>query len=593
MKKRNLLISIGLILAVTFTSYFPSLKNEFVNRDDNSYVTENPLIMELSWENIKTIFDTSYMGHYHPLTLLSFSIEYVFFKLNPFIYHATNLTLHLCNSLLVFWFIFLLTDNLLPSLIVALFFGVHPMHVESVAWVSERKDVLYSLFFLGSTICYLFYRRTKKMKYYYLLFFFFVLSILSKIMAITLPLVLLLLDYLLNQKFDKNLLIKKIPFFLIAIFFGWIAFSIPGSMGGTKQADPLSSFGNIFVFSDISIFYLTKLILPYKLACIYPSPRELITPWPYIYLYLPILIGLIIAFSILTKDAHKMIFGLLFFFITIAPALPLKIAADRYTYIPFIGIFYIFGEVILSLYRKRIKDSWMIRIIFSIVLVAIIGIFSFLTWERGKVWKDSLTLWNDVIKKYPNLPKAFASRGEAYSDIGQYDQAILDYTEAIEITPKYADAYYNRGNAYSKNDMLDQAILDYTKAIEIKPNYAEAYYNRGNAYGKKKKFDQAISDYTKALVINPHYVGAYTNRGSIYYVKRQYEQAISDFNEALKINPNYSLAYFNKALACETVGQLWDAVQAYKGFIRNAEPQQSQQIEIAQERIKEISSRFR
>jgi len=590
MKKRDLIISICLILAFTLTSFFPSLKIGFVNRDDNSYITENPLITELSWEKIKTIFSTSYMGHYHPLTLLSYSLEYLFFKLNPFVYHATNLILHLCNSLLVFWFIFLLTDSLLVSLVVALFFGIHPMHVESVTWVSERKDVLYSFFFLGSMICYLFYRRTKEMKYYYLLFFLFVLSLLSKVMAMTLPFVLLLFDYHLDRKFDKKMLIEKAPFFMLAFCFGLIAISIPGSMGGTKHGYPLSSFGKFFIFSDILLFYLTKLIIPAKLSCLYPYPGEIITPWPYIFLYLPILIGFLIVFLFLIKDTKKIIFGLLFFFVTIAPALPLKTVADRFTYIPSIGIFYIFGEVISYLYWRRIKDSRMMRTLFLIVLIGIIGVFSFLTWEGSWVWKDSMALWDNVIKKYPNIPKAYASRGEAYSEIGQYDQAILDYTKALKINPKYSEAYYDRGNAYGKKEMLDQAILDYTKALEINPKYSEAYYNRGNAYGKKDQFDQAILDYTKALEINPNYVEAYTNRGSVYYVKRQYERAISDFSKALEINPGFSLAYFNKALACEMTGQLWDAIQAYKGFIRNAEPHQSQQIEIARERIKELSS---
>ena len=590
MKKRALIISICLILAVTFISFFPSLENDFVNRDDNLYVTNNSLITELSWENIKTIFSTSYMGHYHPLTLLSYSMEYLFFKLNPFIYHTTNLLLHLCNSLLVFWLIFMLTGSLLTSLVVALFFGIHPMHVESVVWISERKDVLYSFFFLGSMISYLFYRRTKEMRYYYLLFFLFVLSLLSKAMAITLPFVLLLCDYLLNRKFDRNLLIEKAPFFIIAFCFGLIAIFAQGPIRGTEQANPLSLFNKSFIFSSILVFYLTKIISPVKLSCIYPPIREIITPWPYIFLYLPTMAGFLIVCLILIKKTKNIIFGLLFFLVTMIPVLPLKIVSDRYTYIPYIGIFFILGEIFSWLYRGIIRDSRMMRTLLSIVLVGIIGIFSFLTWERSQVWRDSIALWDDVINKYPNILKAFAARGEAYSEIGQYDQAILNYNKTLEINPRYVEAYYNRGNAYRKKDLLDQAILDYTKALEIKPEYAEAYYNRGNAYAKKGLLDQAIMDYNRAIEINANYVEVYTNRGSVYYAKRQFEQAISDFSKAIEINPRYAIAYFNKALACEMTGRPWDAVKAYKDFIKNAEPHQSLQIGIAREKIKELSS---
>ena len=593
MKKRDLIISIGLILAITFISFFPSLKNDFVNWDDNSYVTENNLIMELSWETIKTIFNHFYMGHYHPLTLLSYSMEYLFFKLNPFIYHTTNLILHLCNSLLVLWLVLILTGRLFTSLVVALLFGIHPMHVESVVWISERKDVLYSFFFLGSMISYLFYQKTKEIKYYYLLFFLFVLSILSKAMAITLPFVLLLVDYLLERKFDKKLLLEKVPFFVITLCFGVIAISAQGAIETVKQEYAISFFDKIFIYINLLVFYLTKIIIPVKLACMYPSISEISSSGPYHFLYLPAMVGFLIVCLLSVRYTKKILFGLLFFLVTILPVLPLKIVADRYTYIPYIGIFYIFGEVFSWLCQRRTRELRIMRPFLLVVLFGIIGIFSFLTWERGQVWENSVRLWDDVLKKYPNVLIAYIDRGQGYSERRQYDQAISDYTQALEINPRYAEAYYNRGNAHGKKDLIDQAILDYTKALEVNPRYAEAYYNRGNAHGKKKMFDQAIFDYTKALKINSKYFEAYTNRGSAYSIEGQYEQALSDFSKALEINPRYAIAYFNKALVCETTGRIWDAIQAYKGFIKNAEPQQSQHIEIARERIKELSSGLR
>jgi len=588
MKKHIIVLSLYLILAITFFSFYPSLKYGFVNRDDNFYVTENPLIKELSWENIKTIFSHPFMGHYHPLTLLSNSLEYHFFKLNPLVYHLTNLILHLMNGLLVFLMTFMLKGGVLTSLVVSLLFGVHPLHVESVVWISARKDVLYTFFFLGSLILYLHYQKTQSVRTYLLSFILFILSLLSKSMAVTLPVVLLLCDYLLHRKFDRKCLIEKIPFLITALIFGISAFLAQGT-GRTIGPKPSFSFINmIFVMSEALVFYVSKLILPIKLSCLYPFIRG-DSPWRYVYMLfiLGFLIGGVLL--IIWGKNRKTIFGLLFFLVTLLPILPLKIVADRFTYVPFLGIFFIFGEGFSWLYSRSQRDSRLMRTLFSIVLIGIIGVFSFLTWEGSQVWKDSIALWGNVIKKYPNLPKAYASRGEAYSEIGQYDQAIKDYTQALEINPKYAEAYYDRGNTYVKRGLLDQAISDYTKALEIDPRHAKAYYNRGNAYAKRELLDQAISDYTKALEANTQYVEAYTNRGSIYLTRGEYEKAISDFKKAIGINSRYAIAYYNQALAYEKIGRIWDAIQAYRGFIKNARPHYADHIPYAQERIRELS----
>lgn len=589
MKKQQIILSICLILTITFISFSPSLKNDFANWDDNFYVTENPLIMELSWKSIKTIFNQYYMGHYHPLTLLSYSLEYYFFKLNPLVYHLTNLILHLMNGLLVFLMILMLKGGVLTSLVVSLLFGIHPLQVESVVWISERKDVLYTFFFLGSLIVYLHYLKTQSVRTYLLSFFLFILSLLSKSMAVTLPVVMFLCDFLLHRKFDRKCLVEKIPFLVTVFIFGMIALFAqgPGRTIGPKPS--FSLIKTIFVVSEALASYISKLILPVKLSCLYPFIKGE-GPWPYVYVL--VILGILIAgiLLIIFGKYKKIIFGLLFFLVTLLPVLPLKIVADRYTYVPSIGIFFVFGDGFSWLYSRSLRDSRMMRTIVAVVLIGILGIFSFLTWERGQVWKESVALWDDVLNKYPDLPKAYIHRGHGYSERKQYDQAISDFTKALEINPRYAEAYYNRGIIYGKRGLFDQAISDYTIALEINPRFAVAYYNRGNAYAKRGLFDQAISDYTKALEINTQYAEAYNNRGTIYLAKGEYEQAISDLKKTIGINSRYASAYFNQALAYEKVGRIWEAIQAYKGFIKNAEPQQSQHIEIARERIKELSS---
>jgi tetratricopeptide (TPR) repeat protein len=570
MKNHKIILSLCLILAIPSIFFFPSLKNDFINWDDQQYVTENKMITEWSWRNIETIFDRTYMGHYHPLTLLSYSLEYRFFKLNPFAYHLTNLILHLLNGLLVFWLILMLKGGVLTSLVVSLLFAIHPLHVESVAWISERKDVLYSFFFLGSLVVYLTYLKTRGRRYYFLSLFLFLLSLLSKSMAVTLPLVLFLCDTLLDRKFDRKCLIEKIPFLAIAFIFGIIAIFAQGSPE-TMSQNPSSPFPkNIFIMSEVLTIYFSKLllmsevltsyfpklILPIKLSCLYPFIKEIGGVWSYV--YLTTIIGFLIAGILLGRYNKKITFGTLFFFITILPVLPVKIMADRYIYIPSIGIFFIAAEGFYWLYRSKLEPIKIVKPILAILLIGILGTYSFLTWERCQVWKDSMSLWNDVLKNYPSLQIAYNNRGEAYLRRGDYDRAISDYNQALSIHPGYETAYYlyeNRGTAYLLKGDYERAIADYDQALRIKPNYAMAYHNRGTAYLNKGDF----------------------------------EGAISDFNKALGIDPGYAETYFYKAIACEKIGHLQEALESYRGFIENALPQYTSYINYARNRIRELS----
>jgi len=556
MKNHKIILSLCLILAIPSISLFPSLKNDFINWDDQQYVTENKMIMEWSWRSIETIFDSIYMGHYHPLTLLSYALEYRFFKLNPFAYHLTNLILHLMNGLLVFWLMMMLKGGVLTSLVVSLLFGIHPLHVESVAWISERKDLLCSFFFLGSLIVYLTYLKTRRMRAYFLSLFLFFLSLLSKSMAVTLPLVLVLCDYRLDRKFDRKSLIEKIPFLVMAFIFGIIASFALRSSGMVDPKSSLSFFKNIFIMSEVLTSYFSKLILPIKLSCLYPPIQGIGGVW--LYVSLTTIIGFLIAGILLGRYNKTITFGTLFFFITILPVLPVKIMADRYIYIPSIGIFFIAAEGFYWLYRSKLEPIKIVKPILAILLIGILGTFSFLTWERCQVWRDSLSLWNNVLKNYPDTPIAYNNRGEAYFRKGDYDRAIFDYDQALSIDPNYKTAYY-------------------------------LYENRGTAYLMKGDYERAIADYHQALRINPNDANAYYNRGTAYFNKGDFEEAISDFNKALEINPGYAEAYFYKALACEKMGHLPEALESYKGFIENVPSQYGTYFDYAKKRIRELS----
>jgi len=557
MKNHKIILSLCLILAIPAISFFPCLKNDFLNWDDPQYVTENKMITELSWRNIETIFDSIYMGHYHPLTLLSYALEYRFFKLNPFAYHLTNLILHLMNGLLVFWLMMMLKGGVLTSLAVSLLFGIHPLHVESVAWISERKDLLCSFFFLGSLVVYLTYLKTRGMRFYFLSLFLFLLSLLSKSMAVTLPLVLVLCDYLLDRKFDRKSLIEKIPFWVIAFIFGIIASFALRSSGMVDPKSSLSFLKNIFIMSEVLTSYFSKLILPIKLSCLYPSIQGIGGVWSYV--SLTTIIGFLIAGILLGRYNKTITFGTLLFFITILPVLPVRIMADRYIYIPSIGLFFIAAEGFYWLYRSKLEPIKIVKPIFAILLIGILGTFSFLTWERCQVWEDSISLWSNVLKNYPSLQIAYNNRGTAYLRRGDYDKAIFDYDQALRINPNF-----------------------FKKAYDL-------YDNRGSAYLMKGDYERAIADYDQALRIKPNDANSYHNRGTAYLYKGDPEKAIADFNKALEINPGYAETYFNKALACEKIGHFKEAIEAYRGFIENVPPQHVTYINYAKKRVRELS----
>lgn len=536
----KVILLVSLVFAITLISFYPSLKNDFTNWDDDDYLIDSPLIRDFSFNGIARIFTSPQSGLYLPLVPLSFAFEYHFFKLNPLIYHITNLALHLINCILVFIFIFLISRNYIAAFIASLLFGIHPLHVESVAWACERKDVLYSFFFLGAAIFYALYLKKKRIAYYWLCLVSFIFSILSKPMAASFPLVMILLDYFIapqNIK-KKSFVIGKIPFFMIAFLDYMINMHFVQSVAYLDNSFRL--FDKIFIASYSFIFYIYKTFLPIKLSCFYPYfadwPPVMLLAYPLIFSFILILVFLSLMFT------KKIIFGFLFFTLTVFPALQLMhteriaaiMTADRYTYIPSIGLFYIIGEFIVWFYNKKLRShSLKVSLIISLIFIA--AFLSFLSWGRCRVWKDGVTLWTDALSALGPVPQkatAYLKRGDAYGAKGDYDRAISDYTRAIELRPDFAGLYVNRGNAYQAAGDYELAILDHARAIELRPDFGGLYVNRGNAYQAKGDYVRAISDYTKAVEIDPGCGLAYINRAFGYYKEKKYSASLADVYKA-------------------------------------------------------------
>ncbi len=555
--------ALAIIVLISFIAYLPVLNNGFVLWDDDIYIQNNPLIYSI---NLKEIFSKYVLGNYHPLTILILAIEYHFFGLNETGYHAVNLFLHLINVILVCYAVFILSEKAGVALVASLLFGIHPMHVESVAWAAELKDLLYTFFFLASYIFYLKYLKERRKNFYVFALFLFLASLLSKAMAASLPLVLILTDYFKERKITITTLRDKIPFFILAIAFGIVAVLAQKTFGATDVVN--FTFPQRVLFACFGfISYLFKLLLPLNLSAYYPYPINSGENIPIqYYAYLLLFAGLVIAVIYSIRVTKKIFFGIGFFAITIFLVLQLlpvggAIMADRYSYIPSIGIFYLAGEGFILLWNKKLK------FINVSLLVAFTVFFSVKTYARCGIWKNTMTLWNDVISQYQTIAFVYNNRGNAFVAEKQYDKAFDDFNKAIELDPKYYLAYYNRGNFFMGEKQYDRAYDEYSKVIELNPKYIEAYINRGIVLRNINRYDEALNDYNKAIELDPQEPETWNLRGVVKFNLDDHDGAIRDYTKAIELDPINPMYYDNRALSRFEKEDYQGAIEDYTSSI--------------------------
>lgn len=541
------LAAVTLVLAVTALSFYPSLNNHFTNWDDDLYVWNNPCITDLSSNNLRIILTSSSAWNYIPLTMLSYVVEYHYFRLDPHVYHTTNLLLHLLNCLLVFYLIYRLGNNCLVAFLVSVLFGVHPLHVESVAWISQRKDVLYALFFLMAlNSYYLYIIKGRRLRYYVFSLLCFVLSILSKPMAMTLPVVLLLFDYFYGSGLKKRQFIDKIPFFVIAATLLFITVLTQYYKGPTKPAHSYAVLYNLFTASYGLLFYIVKIIFPVNLSALYPYPASThltLSDLPLVYLISPLILLLIASFVTFRRD-RLLIFGGLFFLFTIAPVLQVipigwAVAADRYTYIPSIGLFYIFGNIIAYACKRYRERRALYRSYLLIFLICMITVtLSCLTWQQSRTWKNGITLWTNVLKYYPENVMAYNNRGSAFLQVGEIDKAIGDFKQALRLNPDYMFTFDNLMKLYWSSGRKDEGISLYRRNVDNNPDYTRLYIRLGLTYWQMGKADDAVLLYRILTDIDPNNAEAHQILASIYYNRQEYGSALKHFDKVVKLGYN-------------------------------------------------------
>jgi tetratricopeptide (TPR) repeat protein len=592
----------GLLVLVTMTLYWPATRCDFVDYDDSLYVYQNVHVQSgLTWPGIRWAFSNLEAGFWHPLTWLSILADGQFYGLRAWGYHLTSVLLHAASTGLLFLALQRMTGATWRSAFVAGLFGWHPLHVESVAWVAERKDVLSGFFWMLTLLLYARYAEVRSLKskvqspksvvsgpwslshlpsslFYLLSLFFFALGLMSKPMVVTLPLVLLLLDWWPLQRLSfsaprprvkpmLSLVWEKVPFLVAALFFGVMTIYAVGEVGslGPVTEYPLAGrFQNALL---AYLGYLKQTLWPAGLAVFYPYPGT----FPAGRTTGAGLVGLLLSALLLWAPRKRayLAAGWLWYVVTLLPVIGLIQVgdfsrADRFTYVPLIGVF-----VAISWGGYELTWRWRYQVLgLSVAGGAALFLCLGLTRQQLGYWNDGETLFRHALAVTENNQIAHKALGDALDKEGQTDEAIRRYQEAIRLTPGYADARNNLGNVLLKKGQTDEAIRQFQAAIHLKPDFAKAYSNLGMAFEEKGQIDKAIRQYQEAIRLKPDFPKAHNNLGDVLLKKGQSEEAIRQFQEAIRLEPDYADAHYNHGNALAGKGRIDEAIRQYQEAIR-------------------------
>ena len=616
-----------LIFILTLAIFFPGLKNDFVLWDDNANFLENPAYRGLGWSQLKWMFSTLYLGHYQPLSWVTLGFDYLVWGMNPFGYHLTSLLIHGANAVVFYFLCVRLLSLSLPigptdfalragAFCAAVLFAIHPLRVESVAWVTERRDVLSGLFFLLTILWYVEAATAETKKGYrhwmILAVTVYVLSLLSKAAGMTLPLVLLVLDVYPLKRLGggrgrwigaavQNVWREKVPFIVPAVVAAIIA-----AIAQTWAMNSFSEHGMVARLAQAAfglVFYLWKTIAPAGLLPLYELPRDF-NPGEWIYPASGLLV--VIATAILLLLRRRWPAGLAvwaYYVVMLAPVLGLvqsgpQLVADRYSYLSCLGWAALAGGGLTLLWRSWIhyKRKALAGVAVAIV-TGVLGL-GYLTHQQLQVWHDTERLWTYVLAVNPNLPVAQTQMGYLAQQQGKFQEAVEHYRRVIKFDPNHWEVHYNLGNAltdagrikeaadeyreavrlypgsrsaqynlgvslYSQGK-LDEAIGYFRKTLEIEPNYASARYSLGRALAQRGRLAEAINEYKEALRQDGTLAVVYYDMGNAYFKLGKYREAIEQYREAIKIDPNYAVAYYNMGNAFLKIRETDKAIELYR-----------------------------
>lgn len=535
------------ILLITTLVFSGTLGLGWTNWDDDVYIFENPLVKN---PDLYRIFTEPSASTYNPMVILSWAMEWKQAGMEPFLYHLDNLLLHLACTLFVFLILRQLGLRLLWAALGTLVFSIHPLKVESVAWATERKDLLYAFFYLAAIWQYLFYLKNKKTLHLAFTFLLFILSLFSKIQAVTLAPVLVLLDWYKGRKMDARVIGEKIPFFIGALLIGWMGVQF------LKQGNVISIEGPDHTLTERAVFgmyayaqYLIKFLIPYVTCTYYPKTQDLKLIH---YLFGAASVVFILITALRYRKTGLFSFSIAFFTANVILLLQIVEAgsafmADRFTYVAYAGL-----VLLLCLTLQRLSDkkpAW--KIPFLAALSILLVVFGGLTYNYVKAWENSDTLWTDVIDKYPRkVVIAYVNRGHYLRRNGERERAFEDFNTAISLKPEYHLSYLNRGNIYFDRNEAENAEKDYLHFIDLKkknldkaamendPELGDVYGNLGAIYAKTGRYDSALMYLNMAVRINPGNMNHLMNRGQTFFELNRYPESTADFEASLALKPD-------------------------------------------------------
>jgi len=573
---KNLLL-LSAVLLISFLTFLPSLQNGFVNWDDQINVYQNPNLTRISdWgtfvDSVATIFTSDVMGNYNPLPIFSFAIESALYGLdNPEWMHLGNILLHLFCVYLVFRIGMALGLNPLAAAFCSLLFGIHPLRVESVAWITERKDVLLGCFYFLALFFYLKRVKTVEQKgYSWQILLCFILALLSKIQAVALPLSMLLIDYYAGRKLELKLIVEKWLYFSLSLITGIVGILFLRADGGIQNNNLFPFTERIFIGAYSYCVYLVKSILPYEMVPVYPYPAAL----DWLFYVCLILIAALAGLGIYLYRTEKKVplFGLLFFTVNIMFLLQVVGAgqgflADRFTYIPYFGLFFTYAwgfQWLSKTYGAYAK-------LISAVAIILCAGFAYLSFEQNKIWQDGETLWSHVLEHFPATSLAWENRASYYEEQGKTEAAYRDYSRAITLKPTSPSAYFSRGTLYLRTtdqQQLLSALQDLSMAIKLSPGTSSYLVNRGIVLSQLDRLDAALQDFNTAEKHSPGRTDIYLYRSKIFFKLGQYAQAQADLERYLELNPKDASMWSNLGTVARLNGRFADSVRAFDRALR-------------------------
>ena len=584
--KRNLvsaLIAVALAV-ITLAAFWRVTQNGFINFDDQDYVTENPMVLSgLNAKSFAWAFTTDFAGNWHPLTWLSHELDVQLFGNEAGWHHFTSLLLHTANTLLLFLVLKKMTRALWQSAFVAALFAIHPLHVESVAWIAERKDVLSTFFFLLTVWAYSNYvtsdewRVTGKAssrhsspvtRHYLLALLFFAFGLMSKPMLVTTPFVLLMLDYWpLNRVRSaecgvrnwRKLVLEKIPFFILALASSVITVVVQHRGGAIADvaALPMGVRASNALVACVS--YVRKMFLPVDLAAFYPFPK--VFPVSFVAFSALVLCGITTLAIWRWRRSPYLAVGWFWFLGTLVPVIGLvqvgmQSMADRYTYVPLIGLFVALTWGAWEIFGGRIQYKF----IWATVACGILAVCFRLTTSQAGYWRNSETLFAHALQVTRNNPVAEYSYGAALVPQNRVDEAFPHFEEAVRLKPDYAEAHNNIGLTLVLRGKFDEAIEHYRTALQAKPGSGETHYNLGRVLAMAGRSDEAVTEYQTALNLQPHMLEARNSLGIVLGEQGKFDEASAQFQEILRRKSDYADAHFNFGNLLLRQGRLDEAI---------------------------------